>query len=193
MTNLRVNLAAFLTLAAAASGIPLAVASATPGPPPPAYEVVVTPILPPITTRPVWTDTALLLSFEGPPPTAPEPEPEPEPERPADHPAPVALDSSVRGRALSTLAELGAPGWVINGFDCLARSESGWRNIRSDHANSNGTFDHGVWQINDVHWPRLNARGLDPYVPEDAATFVWTLWRESGFGPWSATRWGCGV
>lgn len=192
--TIRQNLAAVTILATLWAGIPIAVTTITPEPAPP-FELHIIAEPPP---EPVWTDTALLLTFEGPPPTleptaAPTASPQPtssfgETSEPAT--IPPATD---RDRALATLADLGAPAWVVRGFDCIASSESGWASIRSRYQNSNGTYDHGVFQLNDVHWPRLNRLGLDPYIPEHAATFVMVLWRESGFGPWSATRWGCGV
>ena len=33
----------------------------------------------------------------------------------------------------------------------VAQIESGGKNIRSHNQNSNGTYDHGLWQINEVH------------------------------------------
>lgn len=147
--------------------------------------------IPPIT----YTDRALLLTVTGPPPTTeqvsePPPEPKPEPAQPASEAAPLL---SVRDRALSKLRELGAAAWQIGVFDCIGSHESGWQSIRSRRANSNGTFDHGPFQINDIHWPLLNSLGLDPYRPEDAAVFVWRL---SGngqrFGAWSVHA-SCGV
>lgn len=151
---------------------------------------------------PVWTDTALALSYDGPPkppdPPPPPPEPEPEPEQPvANHtppPPPRFYEGGdVRSRALNRLAVLGAVQWQLNVFDCLGWAESGWQSKRSNQINSNGTWDHGPFQINDIHGPRLNSLGLDPYVPEQAADYVWLI--SSGgtnFRPWS-TRYKCGV
>jgi hypothetical protein len=129
-----------------------------------------------------WTDTALLLTFDGPPPTTT-----------TLPPPPILVPPTLRERALNKLAELGAPQWVVRGLDCLGWAESGWQAIRSKYMNDNGTWDHSFWQFNDIHWPRLNRMGLNPYIPEDAAVFAWTLYSESGFGPWSATRAKCGV
>jgi hypothetical protein len=128
----------------------------------------------------------------------PAPDAEPVPHKPTpNQPDGPAIpqprnDGSIRGRALARFAELGAPAWVIAGFDCIGWKESGWNSIRSRYMNSNGTYDHGPLQFNDVHWPRLNRYGLDPYVPEHAAEFAWIIFQEQGFNPWRATRAGCG-
>lgn len=124
------------------------------------------------------------------PPTTEVPPPPPEPE-PQLHPA---MTGTVRERALARLAELGATPWMLTVFDCIGRHESGWQSIRSHRANPNGTFDHGPFQLNDVHWPTLNGAGLDPYVPEDAATFAWSLSRNgTRFSPTWTVASRCGV
>jgi hypothetical protein len=128
-----------------------------------------------------WTDTALLLTFDGPAPTPTTTLPPPPILVP---PTPLTL----RERALNRLAELGAPQWAISAFDCIGWRESGWENKRSV------TSDDGTLQINDVHDAELRASGLDPYVPEDAATFSWRLFTRAG---WSFRDWTvrglCGV
>jgi hypothetical protein len=104
--------------------------------------------------------------------------------------SPVALDVSpippppepptLRERALNRLVELGAAPWQIGVFDCIGWHESNWRNVRNHQSG-----DDGVFQISDIHDPQLRAQGLDPYVPEDAATFAWQLSRQgSTFKPW---------
>lgn len=133
------------------------------------------------------------VNVEPPPPAAPEPEPEPVAEQ---SPAPAlvaAVSGSVRDRALAQFARLGATGWQISVFDCIGYHESGWQSKRSNKQNSNGTWDNGPMQINDIHWPTLNRLGLDPYVPEDAAVYAWRLSSEGhNFKPWSVAA-SCGV
>lgn len=133
---------------------------------------------PSLTTPPPvvpWADTGHERAHEPPPP------PTTTPEAPAPTIAPpttiAAAPLTLRERALGQLAALGAPPWVIAGFDCIGRHESGWRNARSS------TGDSGVFQINDVHRPELARLGLDPWLPEDAATFALQLWARAG-GSW---------
>jgi hypothetical protein len=164
----------------------------------PLYDPVLTSEAPPA----LWSspDLDIVTASYTPPPEAPPPAALVEP--PAAEPTaapPESVDVSdrsggtVRDRALTQLQWLGAAQWQISVFDCIARNESRWQNKRSDRMNYNGTWDHGVWQINDIHWPLLNALGLDPYIPEDAARFVWRLSRSgSSFQPWSV-RASCGV
>ena len=85
-----------------------------------------------------------------------------------------------RERTLNRLVELGAPGWVVGAFDCIGWRESGWANVRSK------TGDSGVLQINDVHGPELARLGLDPWSPEDSASFAWLLFTRAG---WSFRDW----
>lgn len=100
----------------------------------------------------------------------------------------VLPELTLRERALQKLTELGAPPWVVNGFDCIGWRESKWSNVRSR------TGDDGVLQINDVHDPELRRLGLDPYVPEDAAEFSWRLFTRAGnsFRDWTV-RGLCGL
>lgn len=133
-------------------------------------------------------------------PGQPSPDAEPIPYRPTPEqpdgpamPPPRNYGGDVRGRALAKIASFGAAQWQIDVFDCIGWHESGWQSKRSNKANYNGTYDHGPFQINDVHWSQLNAQGLDPYVPEDAATYVWQLSRQgTRFGAWSVHSL-CGV
>lgn len=103
-------------------------------------------------------------------------------------PTSSASPVTLRERALNRFAELGAPAWVIAAFDCIGRNESGWTNSRSK------TGDSGTLQINDVHRPELDRLGLDPMVPEDAATFAWRLFTRAGwsFRDWVVAPW-CGL
>lgn len=126
-----------------------------------------------------------------PPPALIKPVEQSEPAPPRVEPAPpagsaMAVTGSIRDRALDKLRALGAAQWQISIFDCIGAHESGWQSKRSNRMNSNGTWDHGPFQINDIHWPALNAQHLDPYVPEDAAVYVWQLSRSgTSFGAWS--------
>jgi hypothetical protein len=90
------------------------------------------------------------------------------------------IELSLRERTLGRLADLGAPQWVVNAFDCVGWFESKWQNVRSR------TGDTGVLQINDVHRPELNRLGLDPWSPEDSASFAWLLFTRAG---WSFRDW----
>lgn len=67
-----------------------------------------------------------------------------------------------RTQVLEELRALGAAEWIVHSLDCIGFSESNWQNIRSHRMNSDGTFDHGGLQINDVNVRRFR---LDPYDP----------------------------
>lgn len=109
------------------------------------------------------------------PPVAATPEP-----APLQLPPPID-PGDLRGRALARFVELGAAPWQVAMFDCIGRNESGWQNVRG-----RWSPDSGVLQINDVHLPLLHDLGLDPWVPEDAATFAWQLSRQGrNFSPWT--------
>jgi len=142
-----------------------------------------------------YSDEALTLTVVA---AAPEPEPEPpapepEPLRVVQSAPPPAATSNVRDRALAQFAQLGATSWQISVFDCIGWHESGWQSKRSNKQNPNGTYDHGPLQINQIHYPKLNALGLDPYVPEDAAVYAWRLSSEGhNFKPWTVAA-SCGV
>ena len=118
-----------------------------------------------------WTDMALSLTVD--------PSPDRVVEQPARQTEPPP-ELSLRERALNRFVELGAPPWVVGAFDCIGWYESKWQNVRSR------TGDTGVLQINDVHRPELRAWGLDPWVPEDAATWSWHLFTRAG---WSFRDW----
>lgn len=106
-------------------------------------------------------------------------------------PPPVEL--TIRERALAQLERLGATERQLIVFDCIGWYESGWQSKRSNQRNADGTYDHGPFQINDVHRAQLAAQNLDPYNPEDAATYVWQLSRQGRiFTAW-AVHTLCGV
>jgi hypothetical protein len=91
---------------------------------------------------------------------------------------------TLRQRTLDTLTELGATPEQLTIWDCIGRAESGWTNATST------TGDHGVLQINAIHLEHLARIGLDPYIPEDAATYAYGLWQARGFQPWTTAK-GC--
>lgn len=85
---------------------------------------------------------------------------------------PAAPALTYREQVLHELRLLGAAEWIVASLDCLGWRESGWQNIRSHRANTNGTFDHGGLQINDSNVRRF---GLDPYVPASQAFMAYQL------------------
>lgn len=89
---------------------------------------------------------------------------------------------TLRQRTLNTLAELGATPAQLTVWDCIGQAESGWTNATSP------TGDHGVLQINAIHLEHLARIGLDPYIPENAATYAYGLWQTRGFQPWTTAK-----
>jgi hypothetical protein len=108
-------------------------------------------------------------------------------------PRPVVDSNWVRDEALDEFRALGAAQWQIDVFDCIGYKESGWQSKRSNRPNANGTWDHGPFQINDVHWPTLNRLGLDPYNARDAARYAWRLSGNGSFFTAWSVHWSCGV
>lgn len=58
---------------------------------------------------------------------------------------------------------------------------------QAEHINSNGTKDHGIWQINDIHAETMRQRGLDILKSHDTLIFGFQLMREQGYRPWKAS------
>lgn len=78
-------------------------------------------------------------------------------------------------------------------------AESGGQSIRSKTQNKDGTYDHGLMQINDVNVPVLTKAGIiksvdDLYDPEKNIQAAAYLYRQSGWKPWksSQAKWGGG-
>jgi hypothetical protein len=90
--------------------------------------------------------------------------------------------STLRQRTLDTLTQLGATPEQLTIWDCIGLAESNWTNATS------ATGDHGVLQINQIHLAHLARIGLDPYIPEDAATYAYGLWQARGFQPWTTAK-----
>lgn len=66
----------------------------------------------------------------------------------------------------------------------VALAESGGRTGVKGGPNFDGTYDHGLWQINDVHARKFARRDIyDPRVNLDVAQQVWA---EQGWGAWAA-------
>ncbi len=49
-------------------------------------------------------------------------------------------------------------------------------------------IDGGLFQVNQVHLPRLNALGLNRYDLNDNLTYARMLYDESGLGPWYMSK-----
>lgn len=72
----------------------------------------------------------------------------------------------------------------------IAGAESGWDPGLTSRQNSNGTYDHGLFQINDVHLSQISH--ADMYDPVKAAHWAYTLYSRAGynFGDWAVhTDW----
>lgn len=79
--------------------------------------------------------------------------------------------------------ELGVPNQDIITMIKIARAESG---LRADalNKNSNGTFDVGVFQINDVH--KISRQDRMDF--EKNIRFAYKLYKAQGFNPWNSSR-----
>jgi hypothetical protein len=81
----------------------------------------------------------------------------------------------------------------------VMKAESGGQSIRGKTQNKDGTYDHGLMQINDVNVPVLTKAGIiksvdDLYDPEKNIQAAAYLYRQSGWKPWksSQSKWGGG-
>lgn len=57
-----------------------------------------------------------------------------------------------------------------------------------NHLNRNGTTDHGIWQINDIHKKNMADLGLNIYKSEDTLEYGFILMKREGTKPWSASK-----
>lgn len=86
---------------------------------------------------------------------------------------------------IAALAHIG--GWTghdqIVTATAIALAESGGVQARSVHKNKNGTYDWGVWQINDVHKPSDDVKNYGI----DNAKAGYRVWVEAGHSwkPWA--------
>lgn len=65
----------------------------------------------------------------------------------------------------------------------IIKCESGGRS-NAVHHNSNGTSDHGIWQINSVHGYSLK----DMHDPVESTYIAVKLYERSGWNPWVCSR-----
>jgi len=81
--------------------------------------------------------------------------------------------------------QLGINEYEITKIIATMKCESG---LRSDaiNKNSNGTFDLGVGQINDVHSKRISRADRLDFIKN--IDFIYKLYQEQGLGPWVCAR-----
>ena len=80
--------------------------------------------------------------------------------------------------------------WSQTCCRCIADHESG-DNSHAANYNTNGTFDIGFWQINDIHWGACND-GSAPCGIDNNRSCAHQIWKERrNWSPWS-TCGGCG-
>ena len=83
-------------------------------------------------------------------------------------------------------------GWSQECCKCIANAESGG-NAHAENYNDNGSFDIGLYQINDVNWNSCSG-GKAPCDPEtslECAKKVWS-WGSNTWRLWSTcTKCGC--
>lgn len=66
----------------------------------------------------------------------------------------------------------------------IAGAESSCNPKAKGGPNSNGTYDHGLWQINDGAWPDL-VKGKDIYSPIYNAYAAGVVYKKQGLSAWS--------
>jgi len=81
--------------------------------------------------------------------------------------------------------QLGIKDTEITKIIATMKCESG---LRPDalNKNSNGTFDVGIGQINDVHSKRISRQDRMDFVKN--IDFIYTLYQEQGLNPWVCAR-----
>ncbi len=82
-------------------------------------------------------------------------------------------------------------GWTQACCECIANAESGG-NANAENYNSNGSYDIGLYQINDVNWNSCSGGSApcDPNTNLQCAQAVWN-WGSQTWRLWS-TCGGCG-
>lgn len=74
-------------------------------------------------------------------------------------------------------------------YDCktaiaIARAESGMRED-AIHANTNGTVDIGIFQINSVHFSKIGCSLKELAVAESNVDCAYLIWERQGWKPWA--------
>jgi hypothetical protein len=75
--------------------------------------------------------------------------------------------------------------WTQSCCKCIANAESGG-NANAENYNTNGSYDIGVWQINDVNWSSCSGGSppCNPTTNVECAHLVWT-WGGKTWKYWS--------
>jgi len=82
--------------------------------------------------------------------------------------------------------------WDYNDAIRIAKSENAWNRTKSFDCsrtggpNSDGTYDHGLWQINDIHIQSGAISLADANDCYRSTNFALKLYQRSGWQPWSA-------
>ena len=120
--------------------------------------------------------------------------------RPAFYPGPVTLAACAQAAGFSQnvlqppVTDVKGTRWAPSGLQvilAIAGAESSG-NAWAFHLNdSDGSMDHGAWQINDAAHPSYfdgSRRPMSPYNPWDAARMAWEIHVQSGYKwtPWMA-------
>lgn len=50
---------------------------------------------------------------------------------------------------------------TLNDWNCLVKHESSYNSGRKSPKNTNGSYDYGIFQINDKYWCKVGAKGGD--------------------------------
>ncbi len=81
--------------------------------------------------------------------------------------------------------QLGIDEYTITKFISVMKCESG---LRADaiNKNTNGTFDLGIAQINDVHGKKISRADRLDFIKN--IDYAYKLFLDQGFGPWTCAR-----
>lgn len=96
--------------------------------------------------------------------------------------------SDNRQIALDTFSRAGASQDTLRRVDCIMYRESRYYSDRQ-HRNTNGTYDSGLFQINQIHadrWRRVTGKDYwqtwrSPWLNSRVAV---DIWRSAGLSPW---------
>lgn len=100
---------------------------------------------------------------------------------PGTYPAPPP--NSVGPRIAAYAHAAGFSGNDLITAVAIAKAESGWSNTAKGGPNSDGTYDWGLWQINDVHKPSDSVK----HDPAANARAAYAIYSKAGnkFTPWA--------
>ncbi len=105
---------------------------------------------------------------------------------PREYKAPPLAEQSVREQMIAVIKKVWRSDWETG--VAIARCESGLRPDAFNGHNTNGTWDAGLFQVNQIHGISKNDL-MNPYAN---AGYAYSIYKEQGTNPWTSSQacWG---